>query len=113
MVAQAFTAISADAAGQARIDAHALADPERSRVDAGFDDDASDLVTQNHRMPNPYGPEPTLAVIVKVRSAYAPDLDFHTDVVGAERLVRHLLVAQVLGGVNDNSLHGSKPDALR
>src|SRR5208337_1760914 len=94
-------------------DDHALADPEGSRVVAGLDDDASDLVPQNHRMTKPYGAESALAVIVKVRSADAPDLDLHPHVVGAEGLVRHLLVAQVLGGVDDNGFHWSRPEMLR
>ena len=56
-------------------------------------------------MTNFHGTEPAVAVIVKVRSADAPDLDLHPDVVSAEMLVRHLLIAQIVGGVDDYGFH--------
>jgi len=49
--------------------------------------------------------EPAVAVIVKVRSTDAPDLDLHPHVVSTERLVRHLLVAQIVGSVDDYGFH--------
>jgi hypothetical protein len=46
-----------------------------------------------------------VVVIVKVRSTDAPDLDLHPHVVSTERLVRHLLVAQIVGSVDDYGFH--------
>jgi hypothetical protein len=81
MVVQALPAKGADAAGQARIDGHALADPERGHVLAPLDHDARDLVPEDHGMTNLDCPETAVAVIVKVRSADAPDLDLYPHIV--------------------------------
>jgi hypothetical protein len=42
---------------------------------------------------------------VKIRSTDAPDHDLHPRVVSTERLVRHLLVAQIVGSVDDYRFH--------
>jgi hypothetical protein len=81
MVVQALPAKGADTARQTRIDGHALADPERGHVLACLGDGAGDLVPQDHGMTNLDCPETAMAVIVKVRSADAPDLDLYPHIV--------------------------------
>ena len=56
-------------------------------------------------MTNFHSAEPAVAVIVKIGSTDAPDLDLHPHVVSTERLVRHLLVAQIVGSVDDYGFH--------
>ena len=107
LVSQALPAKGADTARQARIDGHALADSERGHVLARPSNDARDLVPQDHRMTDLYRSESAVVVIVKVRSADAPDLDLHPHIVSTERLVRHLLITQVLGGMDDDGFHWS------
>ena len=53
--------------------------------------------------------EAAVVVIVKVRSADAPDLDLHPHVISTEGLVRHLLVAQIVGSVDDYGFHWACP----
>jgi hypothetical protein len=48
-----------------------------------------------------------VTVIVKVRSTDAPDFDLHPHVVSTERLIRNLLVAQIVGSVDDYGFHWS------
>src|ERR1700678_1298197 len=84
MVAQALPAKGADTAGQAWIDGHPLADPERGHVLARLSNDARDLMPEDHGMTNLHGAEPAVTVIVKVRSTDAPDFDLHPHVASTE-----------------------------
>src|ERR1700684_1073015 len=107
LVAQALPAKGANTARQARIDGYAPADSERGHVLACLSDHAGCLVPQEKESTNLHSPDPAVAVIVKVRSTDAPDLDLHPHVVSTERLVRHLLGAQIVGGGGAYGSHWS------
>ena len=105
MVAQSSLAEGADAARQTWIDGDALTRTKRLYVGAGLDHDASDLVTQHHRMAKPNGAETAVAVIVKIGAADAADCDLHPHAMGTQWQARHVFVAQIFRSVDDNGFH--------
>ena len=113
MIAQTLSAIRAGPAREARIDGDALTGPQRTDVAAGLDHHAGDLMPENHGVTKPHRPKSAVAVIVKVRSADASDRDLHPHLACAKRLLRHLIVAQVPGGVDDDGFHGRRPDLFQ
>lgn len=108
MVLQALLAIVALAAGPARADGDPIALGMPVHAGPDFFHAARHLVAQHHRFLDAHGAEAAVVVIVQVGAADAAKAHLHAQLIGLHLGGVDVLDAQVVGGVNDESVHDER-----
>jgi hypothetical protein len=110
LVWHALVTITAVPARHRGVDSNPVANGDLRHVRPDIHDRASNLVSQDHRMLDPYSAKTAMVVIVQVRAADSSCGDSDSNLPRTGRLRGPIIKPDVVGCVNDDRFHSNAPN---